>query len=161
MTVLVAYASKHGSTEEIARSIADRLRERGKAAEARAMNEVTELGDPEALVLGSAVYVGSWMREATGFVRRHRDELARTPLWLFSSGPTGSEPAGAGVSDKQLAALQDLHPRGHRVFSGALDAGKLGFLERKMANAAKAPIGDFRDWDEIRAYADEIADALI
>jgi len=71
MTVLVTYASKHGSTEEIARRIADRLRERAVDAEARPITEVHDLGDAEVVVLGSAVYMGSWMKEASQFAERH------------------------------------------------------------------------------------------
>ncbi len=160
MTVLVTYASKHGATEGIARSIAERLRERGTDAETRPIGEVKDLGNPEAIVVGSAVYMGSWMKEASVFVERHREVLSQIPVWLFSSGPTGTEPTDVGVSEKQLAALQQIGPRDHRQFSGSLDASKLGFLERKMVKAVKAPVGDFRDWDEIRAFADEIADAL-
>ncbi len=160
MTVLVAYASKHGSTEGIARSIAERLRERGTDAETRPIGEVKDLGNVKAIVVGSAVYMESWMKEASAFVERHREALSRIPVWLFSSGPTGTEPTDVGVSEKQLAALQALGPRDHRLFYGALDPGKLGFLERKMVKAVKAPVGDFRDWDEIRAFADEIANAV-
>jgi menaquinone-dependent protoporphyrinogen oxidase len=161
MTVLVAYASKHGSTAGIAEGIAERLRERGKDMDVRAVSDVDGLGDVEAIVLGSAVYMGSWMKEASGFVERHRDELARLPVWLFSSGPTGTEPTEVGPSDKQVEQLVEaVHPRDHHVFSGAIDPGKLGFVERRIVRAVKAPTGDFRDWHEIGSYADAIADAL-
>jgi len=160
MTVLVAYASKHGATEEIARRIAKQLREKGTAAEARPVGEVKTLEDPDAVVLGSAVYVGSWMKEASAFAERHKEELSRIPVWLFSSGPTGTGPTDVGVSDKQLAALREIHPRDHRLFHGAMDPTKLGFLERKMVKAVKAPVGDFRDWGEVRSWADEIARSL-
>ena len=163
MTVLVVYASKHGSTEGIAQGIAERLRERGKQAEARPVEDVTDLGSPEAVILGSAVYMGSWMKEAKAFVEHNREALSRVPVWLFSSGPIGdaaeAQAKGVGVSPKQLDELRVIGPRDHRLFPGVLDAAKLGFLERKMAKAIKAPEGDFRDWDEIRAFADEIADA--
>ena len=161
MTVLVAYASKHGSTEDIAQCIAERLRERGADAEVQPLADVKDLGDAEAIVLGSAVYIGSWMKDAREFLRRHRETLSQVPVWLFSSGPTGAEPTDIGLSEKQLAELRTIDPRDHRVFQGALDAAELGFIERKMVKAAKAPLGDFRDWDDIRAFADEIADALV
>ncbi len=160
MKVLVAYASKHGSTAEIAQRIAERLRARGADAEARPLAEANDLGEPEAVVLGSAVYIGSWMKEASAFVERHCEELSHKPVWLFSSGPTGTEPSDVGVSQKQLAALQAIGPRDHRLFHGVLDASKLGSIERKMAKAVKAPMGDFRDWSAIEDYADEIAAAL-
>ncbi|HEX9122414.1 MAG TPA: flavodoxin domain-containing protein [Actinomycetota bacterium] len=161
MTVLVVYASKHGSTEGIAEGIAERLRERGKQTEVRPIVEVSDLESPEAVVLGSAVYMGSWMKEASAFVERHREELARIPVWLFSSGPTGTEATEVGVTDKQLAALREaVGPRDHHVFFGAIDPAKLGFVEKRIVKAVKAPTGDFRDWEEIHSFADEIADAL-
>ncbi len=156
MTVLVAYASRHGATEEIARFISDRLRERGTQAEAHPIGEMTDLSRFDAVVLGSAVYAGSWMKEATAFVRTHHEALSQNPIWLFSSGPVDSG-AEHGVSEKQLAELEDaVHPRVHRVFAGALDMGKLGFVERKMVKMVKAPEGDLRDWNAIAAFADEI-----
>lgn len=161
MSVLVAYASKHGSTRGIAEGIARRLGERGKDVELREVSQVDGLGDPEAVVLGSAVYMGSWLKGASAFVERLRDELAARPVWLFSSGPTGTEPTEVGPSEKQVQQLEEaIHPREHRVLSGAIDPAKLGFLEKRVVKAVKAPTGDYRDWGEIASYADAIADAL-
>jgi menaquinone-dependent protoporphyrinogen oxidase len=165
MRVVVTYASKHGSTEQIARCIADRLRERAVDADARPIADVKDLGDAEVVVLGSAVYMGSWMKEASQFAQRHRDTLARLHVWLFSSGPTGPVDPKVdpkkGWTPKQIPGLvESIAPRAHRVFPGALDANELGFFERKAIKMAKAPEGDFRNWDEIRAFADEIADSI-
>jgi menaquinone-dependent protoporphyrinogen oxidase len=161
MKVLVTYASKHGSTEQIARCIAERLLERSVDAEARPIAEVHDLGNAEGVVLGSAVYMGSWMKEASEFAERYRDTLARVPVWLFSSGPTGRPQPNKDWTPKQIPELVDeIASRGHRVFSGALDTKQLGFLERRAVRMVKAPEGDFRDWDEIRAFADEIVDTV-
>ena len=161
MSVLVAYASKHGSTEGIARAIAQRLRERGYEADVRPVDRA-DPADVEAVVLGSAVYAGAWIKHAIRFVERHRAALRERPVWLFSSGPTGREPpASVGVSEKQLATLRDaIGPRDHRLFAGALDPGRLGFAERQIVKAVKAPTGDFRDWDDVASYADRIAASL-
>jgi menaquinone-dependent protoporphyrinogen oxidase len=160
MTVLVAYASKHGSTEEIARFIGKRLTDQGIDADVRPLGEVTDLMGAEGVVLGSAVYVGSWMKEAKAFIERHRDELSKLPVWLFSSGPTGDDAGDVGVSEKQLEQLRTIAPRDHRLFSGVLDPEKLGFLERRMVKTVKAPTGDYRDWDAIAAYTDEVVAAF-
>lgn len=161
MTVLVAYASKHGSTEGIARSIADRLNELGTGAEARSVEDVEDLDGVNAVVLGSAVYAGSWMKDAMTFVERHRDALARLPVYLFSSGPLGEEVKDEEEQPRQLDELREaLSPRDHRIFFGALDRDKLGFGERMIVKAVKAPDGDFRDWDAIRDWADRIAPEL-
>ena len=161
MTVLVAYASKHGSTEGIARAIADRLSELGVSADVQAVGEVHDLGQCEAVVLGSAVYAGSWMKEAVEFAHRHAEPLAERPVWLFSSGPLGEEVQDDEEQPRQLPELRRLiDPIDHRIFFGALDRSKLCFGERMIVKAVKAPDGDFRDWEAIRAWTDGIAAEL-
>jgi menaquinone-dependent protoporphyrinogen oxidase len=161
MTVLVAYASKHGSTAGIAEAIAGALVDHDVKAEAKSVDTVDDLGPYEAVVLGSAVYAGSWLKDAVSFAERHADALARMPVWLFSSGPLGQDVEDAEVQPRQLPELRRaMAPRDHRVFFGALDTSVLGFAERMIAKAVKAPTGDFRDWDAIRAWAEGIAEEL-
>jgi menaquinone-dependent protoporphyrinogen oxidase len=161
MEVLVAYASKHGSTEGIARAIAGRLTERGHRAHAANVAELDGPGTAAAVVLGSAVYAGSWMKEATAWAERHAQELARLPVWLFTSGPLGTDVEDEEEQPKQLPGLTEtLHPVEHRVFFGALDRDGLGFAERMIVKAVRAPDGDFRDWEAIGAWADAIAARL-
>jgi menaquinone-dependent protoporphyrinogen oxidase len=160
MSVLVTCASKHGSTREIGHRIAERLRERGVDVDERPISDETDPAAYDAVVLGSAVYAGSWMKEASGFARRHDAALSERPTWLFSSGPTGTGGEHA-VSDRQMDRLREsVHPRDHRVFGGVLDPDALGYVERKVIKMVKAPEGDFRDWQAISSYADGIADAL-
>ncbi len=155
--IWVVYASKHGATEGIARHIAERLRASGREVELRPADGADDLGSPEAVVLGSAVYAGSWMKEAVAFAERHGGTLTGVPVWLFSSGPLGEEVDDEEPQPRQLADLEAaLSPRGHRVFFGALDRSKLGFAERMIVKAVKAPDGDYRDWDAIATWADEI-----
>ena len=159
--IVVAYASKHGSTEGIAQHIAARLVDRGMQSEARPAADITDLAQADAVVLGSAIYAGSWMNEALEFVDRHERPLTQVPVWLFSSGPLGDQVADDEEQPRQLAGIRArVAPRDHRVFSGALDTASLGFGERMIAKAVKAPDGDFRDWDEITAWADEIAESV-
>jgi menaquinone-dependent protoporphyrinogen oxidase len=161
MTVLVAYASKHGSTEGIAQAIADRLRELGEPVEVGSVDEIREVEGFRAVVLGSAVYAGSWMKEAVEFVQRFAEALAERPVWLFSSGPLGTEVEDEEEQPRQLAEMRGIvGPIDHRVFFGALDRSSLGFGERMLVKAVKAPEGDFRDWDAIRGWAEEIAREL-
>jgi menaquinone-dependent protoporphyrinogen oxidase len=175
MSVLVAYASRHGATQGIAERIAGRLREDGLAAAAVAAREVDDLAPYDAVVLGSAAYMFHWLAEATHFVQRNRHELAARPLWLFSSGPLGTDPVDAKGRDQLVAAepkefpelKETLHPREARVFFGAYDveAPPIGLAERLTrhlpATAREAmPAGDFRDWAAIDAWADGIAAAL-
>lgn len=159
--IVVAFASKHGSTEGIARYLAERISRGGAPAEARPASEVEHLDDAQAVVLGSAVYAGSWMKEATEFVDRHEAALARLPVWLFSSGPLGDQVVDDEEQPRQLAGIDErIDLREHRMFFGALDPDTLGFGERMIVKAVKAPTGDFRDWDAIGAWADVIAEAL-
>lgn len=161
MDVLVAYASKHGSTAGIARAIAVRLTEVGVPAAARPVDDVDGLDDVPAVVLGSAIYAGSWRKEAVEFVHRHAEPLAERPVWLFSSGPLGEQVQDEEEQPRQLPEIVGIvRPVEHRIFFGALDRSKLGFGERMIVKAVKAPDGDFRDWDEIRAWADAIASDL-
>jgi menaquinone-dependent protoporphyrinogen oxidase len=149
MTILVAYASKYGSTQ----GIAEQLRQLGKPAEARSMDDVADPGSYEAFVLGSGLYAGSWLRKATKWVHSHQAVLAQHPVWLFSSGPLG-----LAVKDldsfrpKEMAEFQQaLRPREERIFFGALDYHKLSFPDRMILKALRAQEGDFRDWPAIEA----------
>ena len=161
MKVIVASASKHGSTEGIAQAIAERLHQLGHDAQAMRVSDVVDLTGTQAVVLGSAVYAGSWMKEATEFAQANAEALSEMPVWLFSSGPLGTEVHDDEEQPRQLPELNEtLRPNAHRTFFGALDQSKLGFGERMMVKAVKAPEGDFRDWTAISGWADEIAREL-
>lgn len=103
MTVLVTYASRYGSTAEIAERIAVTLIEEGVDARAQQITQVRDLAGIDAFVIGSAVYFGSWLKPATTFVERNREVLAGKPVWLFSSGPL----PGAVVPDKAAGTSGD------------------------------------------------------
>jgi menaquinone-dependent protoporphyrinogen oxidase len=155
MKVLVAYESKHGSTKAIAERIATTISGHDLNAIARAIDEIADPSGYEAYVIGSAVYYGSWMKQAVEFVREHEGTLAGKPVWLFSSGPVGTS---LPTDPKEMAMLREaIKPRDHRVFYGALDRGKLSIGERVVVSAVKAPDGDFRDWTEIETWAMTIA----
>jgi len=175
MRILVAYASKYGATKGIAERIGEKLRAAGHQVEVRPAElggAVAGYGAYGAFVIGSAVYFARWMKEATEFVRRNRFALAHRPLWLFSSGPLGTKTSDAqgreltAVSEpKEIAEFREsVKPRGHRVFFGALNRGKLGFAHRAVTKLPAArkllPEGDFRDWQDIEAWAESIANEL-
>ena len=174
MTVLVAYASRHGATTGIAARIANGLRVAGLTVELRSVEEVRDVAAYDAFVIGGAAYMFHWLKDATAFAKRHRAVLAEHPVWLFSSGPLGTDlvdEEGRDVLEttrpKEFTELQTLlHPRGERVFFGAWspDAPVMGIGERLMRLMPKArsamPVGDFRDWDAIDSWAREIASEL-
>jgi menaquinone-dependent protoporphyrinogen oxidase len=171
MHVLVAYASRHGATQGIAERIAETLRTAGIDADVRPAASVKDLGGYDAFVIGSAAYMFHWLKEASQFVRRHRAVLATKPVWLFSSGPLGTEPTDAQGRDQKVAAVpkemaelvEAVRARGQRVFFGAYERDRkpIGLSERFVslmpATRDALPSGDFRDWPEIEAWAASIA----
>jgi menaquinone-dependent protoporphyrinogen oxidase len=170
MAILVAYASKYGATQQIAERIAATLTAAGLEVEARPIAGVRDVAGYDAVVLGSAVYFGAWLKEAAAFVRRNQAVLAGRPVWLFSSGPIGVATTGAQGQDlraaaesKEIAEFREaVQPRDHRVFLGKLDRGTLGFVDRLVASLPAFPgaEGDFRDWAEIKAWGEGIVQEL-
>jgi menaquinone-dependent protoporphyrinogen oxidase len=154
MRVLVAVASKHGSTYGIASVIAEDLRAAGVEVDLHDVREVSTVEGYGAVILGSAIYAGSWLPEARSFAEEYRDELSRLPVWLFSSGPLGAEdPQPPFDLEKFAVSLGDMKVRAHQLFVGKLDPDQLGFGERLMGKMVGAPSGDFRDWAVIRSWA--------
>ncbi|WP_432839535.1 flavodoxin domain-containing protein [Dactylosporangium sp. CA-092794] len=157
MRVLVIAASKHGSTTEIAELIGAVLGEEGHDATTA---DVGAVGGPDgwgAVVLGSAVYAGQWLRPAVHFADRHAAALAARPVWLFSSGPIGDPPIPRDEAVDVRHVVAAVQPVEHRIFPGALHRSRLGFAERALVAALRAPYGDFRDWDAVRHWARQIA----
>jgi menaquinone-dependent protoporphyrinogen oxidase len=182
--VLIVYASRHGSTRGIAERIGDVLRAEDFEVEVAPADHASGVGSADAVVVGSAVYMGSWLKDAVEFVKRNEVLLAEMPLWLFSSGPLpGSSMAkddvdpltdalgpeegpGSGGRKKVAEITAATHPKDHRVFLGAFDPDDppkvtSERLVRLLPAVKKAlPAGDFRDWDAIDSWAHEIAATL-
>ncbi|HEY3034956.1 MAG TPA: flavodoxin domain-containing protein [Streptosporangiaceae bacterium] len=160
MRVLVTAATKYGATGEIAEAIGEVLREHGLDATVGPPEEAGNVDGYDAVVLGSAVYAGHWLKAARELVHRSRDALAARPVWLFSSGPIGDppKPEEGPVDVAEIATATGA--REHRVFAGKLVRRQLGFADKAIAVALRVPEGDFRDWTEVRGWAAGIADAL-
>ena len=163
--VLVTYATKYGGTAEIAERIGQVLREAGLRAEVLPTGRVGDLSSYKAVVLGSAVYIGQWRKEAVKFLKANETVLAEQLVWLFSSGPTGEgDPVeltkGWRFPKAQQPIADRIGPRDIAVFHGVLDKKKLNLIEKWMIKNVKAPLGDFRDWDAITSWATAIADVL-
>lgn len=175
MCVLVVYASRHGATRGIAERIAATLRQSALEVTVQPAEYADSPADYDAVVIGSALYLFHWQKEATEFVRHNRATLAERPVWLFSSGPLGTATTDAQGRDvravagpRELPEFQAaLNLRDHRVFFGAFDPqGKpVGLVERvvHLLPAARTafPAGDFRDWQEIETWAADIARVLV
>lgn len=163
MKILTVVASKHGSTREVAEAIAEELRAAGHDVDVQeaAKSATPAIGAYDAVVAGSAIYMGKWMAEARAFVEAHGEELAAVPVWLFSSGPVGEEyPEGMGMPEHLDELVAQTGAREHEVFVGRLDKSQLNLAERLAVRMVKAPDGDYRDWDAIREWAQGIAAAL-
>lgn len=161
MRVLVTAASRHGATAEIATMIGQALTDGGIETEVKPLHGLHDVAGYNAVILGSGVYMGRWMPEATEFVQRHVVELQARPVWLFSSGPIGSpDLKPEGDPDGIVVLAASIRARGHRIFAGRLDKGRLGIGERLIVGAVHAQEGDFRDQEAIRTWAREIATEL-
>lgn len=158
MTVLVAHASKHGSTREVAEAVAAVLEQRGVAVDVQPAAVVDDVGPYDAVVLGGALYFGRWHADARAFLERHRAVLAPLPLAVFALGPvgdTGTLEESRAELDRALAGTPELEPFAVGVFGGVIDPSKLRFpLSRMKAQ-------DSRDWDAIRAWAEAVAAAPV
>jgi menaquinone-dependent protoporphyrinogen oxidase len=166
LRVLIVVASKHGATAEIGAGLARDLTDSdvGRAAGLSAVSvPVEQQPDPtpyDAVVLGSAVYMGRWLGPQREYAATHVAALRDRRVWLFSSGPIGEPPFPADEPHDVASLMPLTGALGHRVFPGRLDKSRLSFGERAVVTAMRAPVGDFRDWDAVRSWADEIAAEL-
>ena len=153
--ILCAYASKHGSTREVAEAIGAALRDRGLAVDIGPASAVDDVSGYDAVVLGGALYTGRWHPDARRFLRRHARALADKPLAVFAMGPaTLDEPdvrKSRAQLDRALALHSELHPFTIAIFGGVVDPATLRFPFNRM------PATDARDWEAIRSWAEEIA----
>jgi menaquinone-dependent protoporphyrinogen oxidase len=163
MNVLVAYASKRGSTAEIAEAVAGELRRAGLEVDCVDSGHVEDLAGYGAVVIGSAVYAKRWRGDARHFLRRHRKALAAVPFWVFSSGPVG-DPANDNAAweepPRTIEKVEELGGREHVVFGGRVPAEPKGPFEKAMVKNTPPEFRDRRDWDEIRAWARRVAGEL-
>lgn len=164
--VLVTYASKYGATKEIAEKIGDVLGQAGLQADVFPVDGILDITPYEAMILGSAIYIGKWQKEAVEFLRVNEKVLANRPVWIFSSGPTGEgDPVELVEGLRVPVALQPvvdrIHPRDLVVFHGFINPDKINFIEKwSIKSLVKKPFGDFRNWDAIIAWATSIAESL-
>ena len=164
--ILVAYASKYGATKEIAEKIGEVLCQAGLQADVFPVDGTLDITPYQAIILGSAIYIGKWQKEAVEFLQVNEKILASRPVWIFSSGPTGEgDPVELVEGLRFPIALQPvvdrIHPRDIAVFHGFINPDKINFIEKwSIKSLVKKPFGDFRNWDAITAWATSIAETL-
>ena len=156
--LLVAYASKYGSTREVAEAICSTLQEAGLRAHLRPTTDVRDLDGYDAVVLGAPLYMGRWHRHAHAFLRRHHRALAGKPLAVFALGPlhddVEKEWSDARSQLDAAIARHGVEPQAVEVFGGRVDPSQLRFPFSKI------PGGDARDWDAIAAWGEALPEAL-
>jgi menaquinone-dependent protoporphyrinogen oxidase len=159
MRVLVTAATKYGATSEIASAIGEVLGEHGLDPTVVPPEQVEGVDGYDAVVVGSAVYAGHWLKPARELVGRCRGALIQRPVWLFSSGPVGDPPKPEEDPVDVADLVAATGAREHRVFAGKLVRNQLSFPDKAIVSALRVREGDFRDWTEIRRWAAEIASA--
>jgi menaquinone-dependent protoporphyrinogen oxidase len=167
--VLVAYASKYGSTQEVAKAIAATLRERGLTVDFQPMRKVRTLEGYGAVVLGAPFYMGQWLKDAQKFLAQHREALSKRPVAVFALGPThGDEQERQGARaqlDKEIAKFPWLTPVALEMFGGKYNPAKLRFPDSLIASLPASPqhglpASDVRDWTAIHAWASSLVAQL-
>jgi menaquinone-dependent protoporphyrinogen oxidase len=159
-SILLAYATRYGSTQEVAEAIAFELRKDGLRVNIQPMQDVKSLDQYDAVVLGAAIYNAKWHGGAHQFVSEHQDVLSQLPAAIFTLGPLSPSETAKRNSrrqlDMELAKYPWLKPAAVEIFAGKHDPSKpgLGFFERML------PARDYRNWDAIRAWAKALSAQL-
>ena len=156
--ILVAYATKKGSTTEIAQAIGKELKDSGHVVEVAEMRTITSVTGYNAVVIGGPVYVGK-IDGVGKFVKRHATELTRVPVagFVVCLAAAAKDLEGIAHAEKALhAALEPLRPVAETIFAGKLDPSKLSWLQKWVTEKAKSPVGDFRNWTAITAWARDL-----
>lgn len=161
--ILVAYASKKGSTAEIARAVADELNRHGIGTAVMEMGSVVSLESYNGLVIGTPIYTGKLFGDVASFVRRHKENMVRIPVAAFLAGiapvfPKAGDPMEA--AELMTTALQPVTPVAVTMFAGKLDSARQSFAERSLTKLLKVPVGDFRDWDAIAAWSRQLPELM-
>ncbi|HTV13767.1 MAG TPA: flavodoxin domain-containing protein [Acidobacteriaceae bacterium] len=161
---LITWATRSGSTEEVARQLAAVLIEKGVAVDARPMREVQSLDGYRAAILGAPLYIGRLHRDARRFLAAHRDELCARRVALFVLGPVHAEEGEFATAERQLRRELKKYPwfapAVQQIFGGRWDPSKLGFPLTWMPALRNVEASDARDWVAIRAWAATLCDRL-
>ena len=166
--VLVAYASRYGSTQEVAEAIAGVLREKGLNVDLQPMRKVRTTEGNDGVVLGAAFYFGLWHKDAINFLSRNEVALTKRPVAIFALGPTSKDEKEMkdcrAQLDKALAKFPWLSPVAIEMFCGKYPA-RLRFPDSLVAGLPASPLhgkpaSDVRDWEAIRDWTDNLAAQL-
>jgi menaquinone-dependent protoporphyrinogen oxidase len=163
--ILVAYDSKHGATAEIAYRIFSSLQQEGHEAELLSLEKKTDPAPYDIIILGSAIYIGQWRKNAIKFLKKNEQLLSAKKTWIFSTGPTGEGETevllkGWKYPDNLKDIFEKIAPEDMIIFHGSIDEDKLNKLEKLAIKMVKAPVGDFRDWQAVDDWVKKISESL-
>jgi menaquinone-dependent protoporphyrinogen oxidase len=167
-SILVAYATRYGSTQEVADRIAATLRESNLTVDVQPVKQVRTLDGYRAVVLGAPLYIGSWLKDAQRFLTQHQPALEKLPVAIFSLGPTRADEGMAEVRaslDAQVGKYPWLKPIAVELFGGKYDPAKLRFPDTLLKALPASPLhglpaSDIRDWEAIGAWARGLVEKL-
>ncbi|WFN35855.1 flavodoxin domain-containing protein [Methanomicrobium antiquum] len=153
--VLVAYATRYGSTKDIADKIAQILTEDGYDADSKNILDITQTDEYGAVIAGSAIQMGKWLPEAKDFMQTFKSHLNRVPLFVFSCGITLNKPDENVIRKAYFSTdeiKQYVSPKETGLFAGKLDTSLLSDSDKDLVVLAKPECGDFRDYDEVKKW---------
>ena len=166
--MLVAYATRYGSTAEVAEAVGERLGEQGLAVDVKPVKDVRSCDGYDAVVFGTPIYLGAMLKEGRAFLERERAALESRPIAIFALGPTSAADDLSEASkqlDKALEKLPWLTPVAATVFVGAYDPAKLGLADKLLTKLPASPLHglgarDDRDWGAIGEWAEGVAGTM-
>jgi len=157
--ILVAYATRYGSTAEVAEAIADELQKAGVAVDVLPVSEVQDLSPYRAVIIGSPIYMGKWLPEAQVFIEQNQQGLRSIPVAYFTVGLTVAD-GGPEVLRKAEASMDQVrmlvNPVDTGIFPGKLESSSLSFTDRTIIKLIRAKTGDFRNWEAVRSWAETV-----
>ncbi|ABN57750.1 MULTISPECIES: flavodoxin domain-containing protein [Methanoculleus] len=157
--ILVAYATRYGSTAEVAEAIGDELRKVGAEVDVRPVDEIRDLSPYRAAVIGSPIYMGKWLPEPQVFIEKNQQRLRTIPVAYFSVGLTVTDrsPEILRKAEASMDAVRMLvNPVEVGIFPGKLESSGLSFTDRTIVKMIRAKTGDFRDWEIVRSWAQAV-----
>ena len=163
-SVLVAYATRYGSTGEVAAIIAETLRESGLPVDLKSLREVRTLDGYHAVVLGAPLFMFHWHKDALSFLARQRKALQARPVAVFALGPVHDPhddkewQDSRAQLDKELAQFPWFSPVVVEIFGGKYDPAALRFPLKMFAGAE--PASDIRDWPAIKSWSQNLVSLL-